>query len=88
MKALLCSRMLLETLKANWTEVKGRFWEALQTKPVISPGQNKEVDYELCMQISRDGEMAGELIMWDFNYPDAESNENCGVVKKKKNSPP
>lgn len=35
------------------------------------------------MQISRDGEMAGELIIWDFNYPDAESNENCGVVKKK-----
>jgi len=36
------------------------------------------------MQISRDGEMAGTLIIWDFNYPDDKNNENCGVVKKAK----
>lgn len=47
--------------------------------------RNKEVDYELFMQINRGGEMAGTLTIWDFNYPNAGNNENCGVIKRGNN---
>lgn len=76
--------MLLETAKADWTEVKD-FVKASQMKCPLSPGWNKEVHYEWFMQINRDGEMAGTLTIWDFSYLDAENNENCEVVKKANN---
>lgn len=35
------------------------------------------------MQVSRDRKMAGTLFIWDFNYPDAENNENWKTKQSK-----